>query len=1107
MGMKPLVFLHPLSERLNELKNSVEETAEAENIEIFELETLEEFSEVAPHLGQFLALCSNPKVCAKMLQLNSHLIRKEESKVILLSAKQFPHKTIDRLNKLGLTDFILESVAAKTLQYKVKLQMRSITVKEDVSESVIVKSEEVEEENKEKVEESQDQEESYYKKKKPKEDLEKAKAAEEEEKMIILQKKILADEEKNEKENSDKESFNPDEELDPNEPVSLTSSKDLNEEDNKVEGRRSKSRVSAFNEDNKASGTDKIDNVWSSQSNNGAGFNEENNSDLDGKSSTDKLSNDQKGKIKSKEKSISTHWGGNVDKTKKSDGILKLDSESLNNKSNGHYAGEVKSNDAMNQDFNTAETNFEERKKNGLVGESNAEKKKGLLHGSTENKSIAHNDLQTQSDGTDSLGNNLDGANLADDANKNGKMLGEGKTNNINDELNAQFEEDRSHKAQDEMAQNEDDQKLNHDDLAAKSLMDKSKKDPMSAASESDKLKNNLTNALKSSDDSQAGHMTGSVSNAEVEKKKKDNALMNKINEARKSKTDEKQDGYLRSPSAKKDALKNEIDPKKEKSDSSPIAEAEEAQDSSTDHDNAADVLDDFNNEGSTDIENADNLSGENTKEDELSDNEGKAKNDDIEDELSGESETDKIVDEEVNGETAYTDGIGDTWENNNKQAKLDIEVAEEEKKKKRLEELYALREKKLKEIEDKKNKRKAALASEEDLYKKERNWDDNNFSMDNKKDEHEEGDTKAAASKEKKGGQQNLEAVHHEKHNGMNSQAGETKTKHAHEEVQIDEADLSDMERELINSHKDWGEQVIDYKKIRAGMNGTTITRSGDDGSSELNISEREIEKEEKIYNGAGFEGDLDSSEEVNEGDTIIEADSKGLESIITILNNYLDIDIMPSDVLSKVAELANKESGYGVVSFFYKGHDTTEFSEILNGHSIYSSDERFNEWEATKHQNIPIWSSQNLPYWSDKRFEDKNIFFVYPFYEGIDHMGFAIVNFSNGINEEDSTRIEITLEAARAVYLSQRHKENGEEAIYNERKALPKLEEIKVAKEVKEQVSVPELEKPRGFMGGGDNLILLEKRKAEAEKEKEIEKKKKDANPAKKIWKRMFG
>lgn len=127
---RPLVFVYPLTESLQRLKDVISEVAQEENIEIFEVDDQVEINQLMPTLGQSLTLFGEAKKCATTLQINKKFIKAYSSKAILLGDKQLPRKTIEKFQKIGLTEFIMEPVPPKTLLFKVKLLMRSIKLQD-----------------------------------------------------------------------------------------------------------------------------------------------------------------------------------------------------------------------------------------------------------------------------------------------------------------------------------------------------------------------------------------------------------------------------------------------------------------------------------------------------------------------------------------------------------------------------------------------------------------------------------------------------------------------------------------------------------------------------------------------------------------------------------------------------------------------------------------------------------------------------------------------------------------------------------------------------------------------------------------------------------------
>lgn len=137
---KQLVIVPPMSGPLQKLNEVLGGIADEENIEISIIENPKELSQFVGSAGQCLIAFSNAKSCAMFLQEYRFLLAKNHSKVILLTPKEIPAKTLIKFTKVGLTESILESSPPKTLLYKVKLLLRSIkssTAKQEESDQVV----------------------------------------------------------------------------------------------------------------------------------------------------------------------------------------------------------------------------------------------------------------------------------------------------------------------------------------------------------------------------------------------------------------------------------------------------------------------------------------------------------------------------------------------------------------------------------------------------------------------------------------------------------------------------------------------------------------------------------------------------------------------------------------------------------------------------------------------------------------------------------------------------------------------------------------------------------------------------------------------------------
>lgn len=128
---KPLIFIKPYSKTLEKLVEVLKESSEDQGTEIYEIEDVKEAIQIIPQLGQSLIIAAHPRKSAQILQSAGKLIRKLQSKVLLLTPKPIPRRTIDKFMKVGLTECIIEPIAPKTLQYKVNLLLRSIVIKKE----------------------------------------------------------------------------------------------------------------------------------------------------------------------------------------------------------------------------------------------------------------------------------------------------------------------------------------------------------------------------------------------------------------------------------------------------------------------------------------------------------------------------------------------------------------------------------------------------------------------------------------------------------------------------------------------------------------------------------------------------------------------------------------------------------------------------------------------------------------------------------------------------------------------------------------------------------------------------------------------------------------
>jgi|GEM_PF-6824940 len=154
---RPLIFVHPLTQSLSKLKETLQATIveQEENkssnpfetkknkedkegeeeqeiiFEIYEVDQLNEVSQLIQTIGPSLTLVSSPKKCAQILQDNTKYIKKFNSKILLLSKTDVPSRVTQKLKKMGLTEDLTEPIVPKSLLYKVNLLIKSLPTLSD----------------------------------------------------------------------------------------------------------------------------------------------------------------------------------------------------------------------------------------------------------------------------------------------------------------------------------------------------------------------------------------------------------------------------------------------------------------------------------------------------------------------------------------------------------------------------------------------------------------------------------------------------------------------------------------------------------------------------------------------------------------------------------------------------------------------------------------------------------------------------------------------------------------------------------------------------------------------------------------------------------------
>ena len=251
--------------------------------------------------------------------------------------------------------------------------------------------------------------------------------------------------------------------------------------------------------------------------------------------------------------------------------------------------------------------------------------------------------------------------------------------------------------------------------------------------------------------------------------------------------------------------------------------------------------------------------------------------------------------------------------------------------------------------------------------------------------------------------------------------------------EISLEKAKKSADNETIQKLSKNLGEITIDYRKLKEEFDniarGETLDENGNPITQSFKISDSD---------------DLGSFR-------VIEVASKSLDFGINIINMLYQKDIKPQEIYQAIAkELITVHQGY---SLFYKyqlneqkfiedfssfkhfedqlvslnlkewwfqlSEDKDQF-ETIQAHYHSKS---MTTWLCREIQNNPetntFWEDVELPIWAKDELINKKVELIFPYFDGLDRMGYAIVFFPDGINPKLEKNIQVLLEFARTIQL----------------------------------------------------------------------------------------
>ena len=251
--------------------------------------------------------------------------------------------------------------------------------------------------------------------------------------------------------------------------------------------------------------------------------------------------------------------------------------------------------------------------------------------------------------------------------------------------------------------------------------------------------------------------------------------------------------------------------------------------------------------------------------------------------------------------------------------------------------------------------------------------------------------------------------------------------------EISLEKAKKSGDNETIQKLSKNLGEITIDYRKLKEEFDhmarGETLDEHGNPIAKSYKISDSD---------------DLGSFR-------VIEATAKSLDFGIHIINMLYQKEIKPLEVYQAIAkELITVHRGY---SLFYKfqlndqkfiedfssfkhfedqlvsvnlkdwwfqlSDNKDDFEALQNHYHSKSMTTWLCREIENKSEENNFWEDVELPSWAQDELINKKVELIFPYFDGLDRMGFAIVYFPEGINPKMEKDIQVLLEFARSVQL----------------------------------------------------------------------------------------
>ena len=237
-------------------------------------------------------------------------------------------------------------------------------------------------------------------------------------------------------------------------------------------------------------------------------------------------------------------------------------------------------------------------------------------------------------------------------------------------------------------------------------------------------------------------------------------------------------------------------------------------------------------------------------------------------------------------------------------------------------------------------------------------------------------------------------------------------------------------FEKTLLHT-QDYGENTIDYRKLKEEFDNISSSGQSSDENNDAQKTTNNLDKNED-------EGSF----------RVIEVDSRGFDFAINIINLIYLKESKAIDYYKTISlELITNYKAYPVF-YSYKTSDSKHI-EAFDSFSHFSTSvvsTELKEWwlglktqddilsyyfsknmttwlcreiDSKSGHDAEFWDDVELPKWAENELTDKKVEFIFPYYDGVDRMGVAVVFFPLGLNPKIEKGLNTTLELIRTILL----------------------------------------------------------------------------------------